>query len=754
MQPVARSLAGVVALVGLTLVTTEVAPQPTRAATPPVTRYAGADRYETAADVSAGTFHGPVPVAFVARGDAYPDALAAGPAAAVDGGPVLLVGSSVPASTAAELTRLKPARIVVTGGPLAVPDSVVAALQSFTAGSVSRVAGADRFATAAAISAATFSPLVNAAYIATDATFADALAGAAAAGHLHDPILLVTPGQIPAATAQELTRLRPQSIVILGGPLAVSQSVAGSLARYTSGPISRLAGPDRYATAVAVSGSTFPTGSSTVYLATGLDFPDALAGGVAAALAPAPLLLVSGTCVPQSVIGEVTRLNPAQMVILGGDGAVGAGVNSLSPCGAASSSGAGCVFSSGAVAALCDTFDAPAGIGNRSGQLNGTLWGVSRLSGAQNFSAPANGWSATQLNDCGNTSTVFAPSDVVICNGQLHESVTDGGNVTALAMYPKQPFDFAGRTGKIVFDVSNDSQGSHAAWPEMWVTDQPLPAPFAHDSTLQSNPRNGFGLRFAGCNGNGCGDGSNFFSVDSAIAVSNYVENDSFSGGNLTVNDVGDVSKSGPGQMNHVEVDVSQGQIDVYATNAFTPGGTVPPLVHIAQIPNAGLTFTRGILWIEDAHYNGDKFNSQGTHTFTWDNVGFDGPVLPRDLAFDVADNPNGGGDLGYFIGSNSSLGVVDHGLYNVANASGALLTFNYYTQTAPVTFQYAINGHQHTLAWSNANAYSPGTMAISIPLSDVVTGDNTITFSTGGAPMTVMNIDLIMVGAGGVVGP
>jgi hypothetical protein len=44
--------------------------------------------------------------------------------------------------------------------------------------------------------------------------------------------------------------------------------------------------------------------------------------------------------------------------------------------------------------------------------------------------------------------------------------------------------------------------------------------------------------------------------------------------------------------------------------------------------------------------------------------------------------------------------------------------------------------------------------MAISIPLSDVVTGDNTITFSTGGAPMTVMNIDLIMVGAGGVVGP
>jgi hypothetical protein len=378
---------------------------------------------------------------------------------------------------------------------------------------------------------------------------------------------------------------------------------------------------------------------------------------------------------------------------------------------------------------------------------------VSRLSGAQNFSAPANGWFATPLDDCGNTSTVFASNDVVICNGQLHDSVTDGGSLTTLAMYPKQPFDFANRTGKIVFDVSNDTQGNHAAWPELWVTDQPVPAPFAHESTLQSNPRNGFGLRFAGCSQT-CPDGNNFFSIDSAITVSNYVENDSFSGGNLNFNILGDVSKSGPGQMNHVEVDVSQGQIDVYATNAFTPGGAVPPLVHIAQIPNAGLTFTRGLVWLEDVHYNANKFNSQGTHTFTWDNVGFDGPVLPRDLAFDVPDNPNGGGDLGYFVGPNSSVSLVDHGLYNVANASSALLTFNYYTQTSQVTFQYAINGHQHTLPWSNALAYSPGTIAIPIPLSDVVAGDNTITFSEGSAPLTVMNIDLIMVGAGGVVGP
>src|SRR5450631_3187523 len=70
--------------------------------------------------------------------------------------------------------------------------------------------------------------------------------------------------------------------------------------------------------------------------------------------------------------------------------------------------------------AFCDTFDAPAGTGNRSGQLNGTVWGVSRVLGAVNFgqgqfdAAPA-----TALVGCSGTSTVRPPNDVIICNGQL-----------------------------------------------------------------------------------------------------------------------------------------------------------------------------------------------------------------------------------------------------------------------------------------------------------------------------------------------
>jgi hypothetical protein len=91
-----------------------------------VTRLWGPDRYTTAAALSAATFGAGVPVVYVATGQNYPDALTASAAAGKAGAPVLLVaGTSIPASIAAELTRLHPGRIVVVGGPASVSDGVV-----------------------------------------------------------------------------------------------------------------------------------------------------------------------------------------------------------------------------------------------------------------------------------------------------------------------------------------------------------------------------------------------------------------------------------------------------------------------------------------------------------------------------------------------------------------------------------------------------------------------------------------------------
>jgi hypothetical protein len=95
----------------------------------------------------------------------------------------------------------------------------------------SRIAGADRYATAAAISKATFPSGAPVAYLATGLGFADALAGAVAAARDGGPLLLTDPATLPGATAAELTRLAPERVVVLGSSGAVSFSVAHAVVR-------------------------------------------------------------------------------------------------------------------------------------------------------------------------------------------------------------------------------------------------------------------------------------------------------------------------------------------------------------------------------------------------------------------------------------------------------------------------------------------------------------------------------------------
>jgi spore germination protein YaaH/putative cell wall-binding protein len=292
-------------------------------------RLSGADRYATAAAVSRSSFGAGVPVAYVATGTSYPDALAGGPAAAKTGGPMLLtLRNELPSATATELARLRPAKIVILGGTSAVSTAVANRLVTFaTTGDVSRLAGTDRYATAARVSLATFSPGVPVAYVATGTSFPDALAGGVAAGRQKGPVLLVSRTSVPGATRTELDRLNPERIVVLGGPSAVSDGVASALEAYTTGAVTRISGADRYATAVEVSEATTSTnGPRTVYLATGASFPDGLAGTPVAARAGGPLLIVPSGGLTAEVAAELRRLNPPRVVILGGPSVVSSAV--------------------------------------------------------------------------------------------------------------------------------------------------------------------------------------------------------------------------------------------------------------------------------------------------------------------------------------------------------------------------------------------------------------------------------------------
>jgi spore coat protein A len=146
-------------------------------------RLAGPDRTATAAAVCRAEFATATTV-MIATGSSYTDALAGGPAAAAHGAPLLLtVGTSLPQPTRDELARLRPGNIIVLGGPGAVPPGVEAELRSYAP--VTRIAGVDRYATAAAVATATFTADVPVAYIATGSGFA--AAGPPYLGHRHPP---------------------------------------------------------------------------------------------------------------------------------------------------------------------------------------------------------------------------------------------------------------------------------------------------------------------------------------------------------------------------------------------------------------------------------------------------------------------------------------------------------------------------------------------------------------------------------------
>ncbi|MGZ4764215.1 MAG: hypothetical protein ACXV6M_00995, partial [Ilumatobacteraceae bacterium] len=72
---------------------------------------------------------------------------------------------------------------------------------------------------------------------------------------------------------------------------------------------------------------------------------------------------------------------------------------------------------------FCETFDAPAGGGTRTGDLNPVLWGVSRVGNINPGQSMLDDVAQVSVDGCGPTGWTTTPSDVRICNGQLFEAV-------------------------------------------------------------------------------------------------------------------------------------------------------------------------------------------------------------------------------------------------------------------------------------------------------------------------------------------
>jgi len=203
---------------------------------------------------------------------------------------------------------------------------------------LSRLAGADRYATSALVAEQAFSTAPTV-ILATGANYPDALAASFLAGAEQAPILLTTPDlPLSSSTQAALSTLKTSSVIILGGTAAVSEAEQTQLSQTASSAggtitVSRISGPTRYDTMEAVDtapGTTVGTfnGEKTAFIATGEDFPDALGAGPIAYAEHFPIILTPGQSLAPQAAATLTDLGIQQVLILGGTSAVSSAVES------------------------------------------------------------------------------------------------------------------------------------------------------------------------------------------------------------------------------------------------------------------------------------------------------------------------------------------------------------------------------------------------------------------------------------------
>lgn len=214
--------------------------------------------------------------------------------------------------------------VKVTGKRTGYVDATVQS-STYTAKTVAvnRIAGTSREQTSVEASRAAWPSGTRTVYLATSLDFPDALSAVSASSKAQASLLLTTPATIPPGVADELKRLAPTRVVLVGGTGVISNAVAEQVQMTVpAAKIERIGGSDRYSTSRAiVEGSGT---SNRVLLATGNDFPDALSAAAAGGAGRIPVLLVDGhaSTVDSAVIATLRKIGAVDITVVGGVGVI------------------------------------------------------------------------------------------------------------------------------------------------------------------------------------------------------------------------------------------------------------------------------------------------------------------------------------------------------------------------------------------------------------------------------------------------
>ena len=193
----------------------------------------------------------------------------------------------------------------LTIAALAVACMIPAGVSSANVENVSRIAGEDRIATSIEISKAMFNESDNV-VLASGFNFADALSAGQLAAALNAPLIL-SKDQLDNRTTDEIAKLKPKNIYIVGGETALSSNIEESVKSVVNDiNIERLKGNDRYETSVKVMEKTKEfVDAEYLLIASGKNFPDALSATSFMADHKALMVLSDGNSYPKSDLQEI-----------------------------------------------------------------------------------------------------------------------------------------------------------------------------------------------------------------------------------------------------------------------------------------------------------------------------------------------------------------------------------------------------------------------------------------------------------------
>jgi len=437
-------------------------------------------------------------------------------------------------------------------------------------------------------------------------------------------------------------------------------------------------------------------------------------------------------------------------------------------------------------AAFCDTFDQPASVQGRAGELDATRWSAGRLqpqlpTGSNQVFAigPAT------VPGCrrGLPDKVLPDADTLVCDP--NEAIASHHLLVAVAAQNyginsyriRQPFDFTGRTGTIVFDAEGYT-AQLLGWISLEVTEDPIAVPsygVIDNDEGGILPKNGFELQFAyTCNTSPPSQ----VSLSAIHVFENYADHVVPAAWKSTPPSA--CVTTAQGKLNHFEVRVSEHQLEVYVS-PVSDGGTSFEPATLMLSADVDLKLSRGYVHLSTHNHATLKYspgNQLDAWVARWDNVGFDGPIVGNWREYEVSDAlvaaPNGRVNVGYRVADEAS-GPADVLHLTGVDLSGAvsarLALSAWYLRDAggldQFVLKYRFNGgtwRERTLSADEIQALtkpvvdgeptggSQGALGqlLDVPLSDLVPGDNTLELVTKNVPQNyppaVVNIDLVLV--------